>query len=123
MQTAFAFADENDWPDIALLKLVSSNGIEARMDNFLGRKRYFQPEDVSGVEQTVDMFRQSKDGGTAILAGVTADAFEHPDAVMKCMGQDMNVGFPPRNQFTVHPNLTVFHRSPPSPEHSANQNP
>jgi hypothetical protein len=42
---------------------------------------------------------------------------------MKCMGQDMNMGVPPGNQFTVHPNLTVFHRNPPSPEHSANQNP
>ena len=109
MQTALAFADEDDRSDVTLFELIGADGVEARLRYLFGGERDFQTQDVSRIEQAVVVLGQPEDGGAAVLTGVAANSLEHADAVVQSMGEDMYLGLVPGHQRAVHPNLTVVH--------------
>ena len=49
------------------------------------------------------MLRQTEDGGSAVRAGVGTDTLKDAGAVMKTVGQNMNLSLIPRDQFPVEP--------------------
>src|SRR5713101_9556227 len=70
MQTALAFADENDRSDITLFELVGAHGIETCLLHLFGGERDFQAENMGRIEQAVAVLDQPKNGGAAVLTGV-----------------------------------------------------
>src|SRR5262249_32244715 len=110
MQAAVAFTDQDDRPDIALFELIGADGVDARVYDLCGGERDLQAENVGGVEQAIVVFDQSEDGRAAVLAGIAADALEHPDAIVQGMGKDMYLGLLPGHQRAIHPDLAVIHK-------------
>src|SRR5262245_57552384 len=110
MQATLAFADEDQWSDVALFQLIGAHGSDARLHDLCGRKRNLQAKNVGRVEQTVDVLDQTEDGRTAVLTGITPDSLEYANAVVQSMSEDMYLGFVPGHQGAVHPDLAVVHK-------------
>jgi hypothetical protein len=57
------------------------------------------------IEKTLHMFWQAKNCRAAVLALITANALEDPQAIMEAMGEDVDVGVIPIYKFPVKPDF------------------
>jgi len=113
VQAHFVVAQENQRADVTLLQLVDLDHLNNSLRDLLRRKGDVDSQDFGGVEQPLDVLRQAENGGLAVVGAVTADALEHPVAVVQGVGEDVDVGLVPRDQCAVHPDLfRFFHVGP-----------
>ena len=117
MQAHDPVAHEHQGPEVGRFLAVAPQDVAAdRLDLGL-RKGDFHLHDVAGIEQAPDMLLQAEDGGAAVLTMVGPDALEDSQAVMQGMGQDVNLGLIPGNEFAVQPDeLRLLHHLSYPPE-------
>ena len=103
-------AHEHQGTDIGLLLAVGPQDFAAGLlDLGLGEGNVYL-HDMGGIKQAPDVFRQTEDGGAAVGAEISPDAFEDPQPVMQGVGEQGNLGFVPGNEFAVEPDvLGLFH--------------
>src|SRR5215467_11323618 len=58
---------------------------------------------MAGLDQTPDMLARAENRGAAVVALVASHSFEHRQAVVQAVRQDMNGGLVVRHHLAVHP--------------------
>ena len=99
---------KNDGPDVAFLQLVLADHLEDGIEDFLVGVGNLDPQDGGRVEQPVDVLLQAENGGFFILHLITANALEYAESVMERVGQDVDVGLVPGDEFPVEPDFFRF---------------
>ena len=60
-------------------------------------------QDLGGIDQTLGVLLQTEYGRALVATIIGANALEHGVAVVKGVGEHMNLGVLPGNHFTVKP--------------------
>ena len=103
-------AQEHQGPDVGLLLPVEAQDFAAGRLDFVLFEGNLDHHDVTGIEQALNMLLQAEDRGTAIVALVRPNALKNSQAVVQGMGQDVDLGLLPGDEFTVEPDeFGLFH--------------
>src|SRR5690606_5399016 len=101
-ETDGAESVEDERADVSGLEAVDPQDLPARLHQLVD---LVLPGDVVGerrAAQTVDVIAQAEDGGS-LRRLIGTYAFEDGGPVVEGVGEEMDLGLFPGNQFTVHP--------------------
>ncbi len=104
------FPQKHQGPDVGLLLPVEPQDFAAgRLDVVLFEGN-LDHHDVAGIEQALNMLLQAKNGRAPIVTLVSPNAFKDSQAVVQGVGQDVDLGLLPGNEFAVEPDeFGLFH--------------
>ncbi len=122
MEAHRAFADERDRSDVALFEVIAAKGLERGFLDFLATKGHLHEVDPRRIEKPADVIAESKHSRAAIFGSVAADAFEDTEPVVQGVGENVNFGIRPIDEFAVEPDLfasdvrSLAHRASAAPK-------
>ena len=115
-QTHLAVAAKDQRPDVAGLESVARDHREGGVVELVDAVRHGHVVELGGADQALQVFLEAEDS-RARGRLVAADTLEHSGAVVKRMGEHVDLGFSPGHELAVHPDLVHLgyrgHRLPP----------
>ena len=109
IQTHRALPQEHERSDIPFDQIVGPERFSDGFRDHLLGKGNVHAIDMRRLVKASYVFRESKDGRTAVLGGVAPDPFEHPQAVMERVSEYMDLGLVPIDETSIHPDLLSGH--------------
>src|SRR5882762_9103131 len=100
----FAVAAENDRLHVAGVEFVQAHNFGGCVAEIVDRVGKIHPIDLGGVDQALHMLAQPEDG-RALLGFVAANAFKDRGAVADDMGEYVECGVIPVDEFSVVPDF------------------
>ena len=88
---------------IAFGELVDAHDVGAGLEQFLLAVGDGHLDDVAGVDESADVLAGAENRGAAVVALVASHPFEHRQAVVQAVGEDVNGGLVVRHHRAVHP--------------------
>src|SRR5207237_1741899 len=101
-------AARDDRTEIAILKIVCANDVEATLPHLIERRRDLHSINLAGVEEASRVFVETEHRGTAVFRDVTANAFEENGAVVEGVREDVNFRVGKVDELPVHPYFFDF---------------
>jgi hypothetical protein len=82
MKTHGTLSNEGKGSNICGLLLIGQEGVQNCLGYFFLAERYLHKHGMGRIEKTLHMFWQAKNRRAAVLALITANALEDPQAIM-----------------------------------------
>ena len=106
VDSEFFAADPDQWTDVAAFESIGADHFALRGLHGLAIKGHHHLENVTRLEEAASVFGKPEDACSS-WGLVSPDPFKHPHAVVQRVGEHMDLGFAPFDQFAVKPNPTV----------------
>jgi hypothetical protein len=82
--------------------IFTHNALVCFVDNIFA-EGHFHTHDMRRTEEAIRMLLHTENASAKAWTIIGAHAFKHAHAVMQCVGQNVNLGIAPGNEFTVEP--------------------
>ena len=100
-----ALAVKRDRAQVTFLEPVDPHHVAAGLEQLFGAERNLHLDNVGGVEQAPDMLGTAENRRAAVVGFVAAHPFEHGQAVVEAVAEDVDVGLVVGNQRAVDPDF------------------
>ena len=104
------FPQKHQGADIGLLLAVEPQDFAAGRLDIVLFEGNVDHHDVTGIEQALNMLLQAENGRAPIVTLISPNAFKNSQPVVQGVGQDVDLGLLPGDEFAVEPDeFGLFH--------------